>query len=412
LRKVPWHGKKPDMEHFDYVIAGAGVVGLTTALAVLRRAPSARLAVIEKEPSPGRHASGRNSGVLHCGLYYGSDTKKAKVCAAGGRLMAAFAAEHGIRLSRCGKVLVATDPAQAPVVDRLLANARVGGIRAERIDNQTLLALEPAAPPEAVAAIHCPDTAVIDIKAVMAALTDRLRDAGVRFFFQRRAAGPGPDGSLATTCGPIAAGFLFNCCGAYADVLAQAYGFARNYALVPFKGIYWKLSPAKAAQVRGNIYPVPDIAMPFLGVHLTRGISGDVYVGPTAIPALGRENYGLLAGARPLEAATILARLARLYLADVDHFRSLAHTELRKYAKSHFYHCARRLMPSLAINDLVPTTKAGIRPQLVNLAEGRLEMDYILEGDARSLHVLNAISPAFTGSFAFAEMIVEASGAM
>ncbi|KHK02640.1 FAD-dependent oxidoreductase [Desulfovibrio sp. TomC] len=398
------------MDHFDFVIAGAGIVGLTTALAVLRRAPTARLAVVEKEPAPGRHASGRNSGVLHCGLYYGSDTKKAQVCAVGGRRMAEFAAEHGIRLDRCGKVLAATDPAQLPVVERLLANARAGGIRAERIDNRTLLALEPAAPPEAVAAIHCPDTAVIDIQGVMATLAGRLRDAGVRFFFQRRVAGPGPDGAIATTTGPIAAGFLFNCCGAYADVLAKAYGFARAYALVPFKGIYWKLAPASAARVRGNIYPVPDIAMPFLGVHFTRGISGDVYVGPTAIPALGRENYGLLAGARPLEAAAILVRLARLYLADVDHFRNLAHTELRKYAKAHFHRCAQRLMPSLGIDDLVPTNKAGIRPQLVNLAEGRLEMDYILEGDARSLHVLNAISPAFTGSFAFAEMIVAASG--
>lgn len=400
------------MEHFDFVIAGAGVVGLTTALEVLRRAPAARLAVIEKEPAPGRHASGRNSGVLHCGLYYGSDTKKAQVCAAGGRIMAAFAAEHGIRLERNGKVLVATSPAQLPVVERLIANARDGGIRAERIDNRTLLALEPAAPPEAVAAIHCPDTAVIDVKAVMATLAARLSEAGARFFFQRRVAGPGPDGSIATTAGPIAAGFLFNCCGAYADVLAQAYGFARNYALVPFKGLYWKLAPAKAALVRGNIYPVPDIAMPFLGVHFTRGISGDVYVGPTAIPALGRENYGLFAGAHPAEAAAILLRLARLWLADTAGFRALALAELRKYAKPHFYRCARRLMPSLRMDDLLPTDKAGIRPQLVNLAERRLEMDYILEGDARSLHVLNAISPAFTGSFAFARMIVDTSGAV
>jgi L-2-hydroxyglutarate oxidase LhgO len=400
------------VEHFDFVIAGAGIVGLTTALAVLRRAPTARLAIIEKEPGPGRHASGRNSGVLHCGLYYGSDTKKARVCATGGRLMAEFAREHGIRLNRCGKVLVATDPAQSPVVERLLANARDGGIRAERIDNQTLLALEPAAPPEAVAAIHCPDTAVIDVQAVMATLAARLTEAGARFFYQRRVAGPGPDGAIATTAGPVAAGFLFNCAGAYADVLARAYGFAQNYALAPFKGLYWKLTPASAARIRGNIYPVPDIAMPFLGVHLTRSISGDVYVGPTAIPALGRENYGLLAGARPLEAAAILARLARLWLADTDHFRALAKTEIRKYGKGHFYQCAKRLMPSLGVDDLVPTTKAGIRPQLVNLAANRLEMDYILEGDARSLHVLNAISPAFTGSFAFAEMIVEASGAV
>lgn len=400
------------MHHFDFIIAGAGIVGLTTAYEILSRAPSARVAVVEKEDAPGRHASGRNSGVLHCGLYYGSDTLKAQVCAIGGRAMKDFADAHGIPWKNNGKVLVATDPDQLPAVERLMQNAADNAIRAERIDNQTLLELEPAAPPDAVAAIHCPDTSVIDAKAVLETLRRLLAERGVRFYFQRRVLGPAADGALQTTSGPIRGGFLFNCCGAYADVLAKACNFARQYELVPFKGIYWKLSPQKNHLVRGNIYPVPDPAMPFLGVHFTRGLSGEVYVGPTAIPALGRENYGLVSGAKWGEAATILARLARLYLADHNNFRLLAHTEIRKYSKQFFHQCAKRLFPGLEMDDLVPTTKAGIRPQLVSVAAKRLEMDYILEGDRNSLHVLNAISPAFTGSFAFARMIVDRSGAL
>ena len=398
------------MTSYDFIIAGAGIVGLTTAHELLRRSRSARIAVLEKEPEPGRHASGRNSGVLHCGLYYGSDTLKAKVCAAGGRAMKEFADAHGIAWANTGKVLVATDPSQLPAVDRLMRNAADNGIRAERIDNRTLREIEPAAPADAVAAIHCPDTSVIDVKAVLRTLHALLADRGVDFHFQRRLLGPERDGSFRTSSGRIRGGFLFNCGGAHADVLARSCGFAREFILVPFKGIYWKLSPRTNHMVRGNIYPVPDVSMPFLGRHFTRGMSGDVYVGPTAIPALGRENYGIISGARLGESLAILSRLGRLYLADRNNFRALAHAELRKYLKPYFHTCARRLFPGLGIDDLVPTPKSGIRPQLVNVATRELEMDYVFQGDRGSLHVLNAISPAFTSSFAFAEMIVDRSG--
>lgn len=400
------------MSTYDFIIAGAGIVGLTTAFEILQRAPASRVAIVEKEAHTGCHASGRNSGVLHCGLYYGSNTLKAKVCAVGGKSMKEFADAHNIPCFNTGKVLVATHSNQLPAVERLMRNAVENGIRAERIDNKTLLEIEPAAPSDAVAAIYCPDTSVIDVKAVLETLRARLADMGVSFHFQRRIDGPTPDGALRTTNGPIRGGFLFNCGGAYADVLAKAHGFAKNYCLVPFKGIYWKLSPEKNPLVRGNIYPVPDISMPFLGVHFTRGISGDVYVGPTAIPALGRENYGRVAGARLGESLTVLGRLGLLYLANQNNFRLLAHTELRKYSKTFFHQCATRLFPGLAIGDLVPTAKCGIRPQLVNVISKQLEMDYVFEGDKRSIHVLNAISPAFTSSFAFARMIVEQSEAL
>lgn len=395
---------------FDFVVIGAGIVGLTVASEIAKRHPKATLAVLEKESAPGMHASGRNSGVMHCGIYYGSDTLKAKVCAEGARRMVAYAEAEGIAVNRCGKVIIATTEAQLPTVDKLMGNARDNNISAERIDAQQLKEIEPFAAPSP-AAIYCPSTAVIDSAAILARIKNKLAQHGATFLFDCAFHSVKSKGCLQTNQGDIGYGFLINCAGAYADTVAKAYGLAREYALVPFKGIYWKLSQAANPKVRANIYPVPDVSMPFLGVHLTRVISGDVYVGPTAIPAFGRENYGLVQGINPAESAVIGYQLANMYLRNENNFRKLAHLEMGKYSKKNFLAAARALMPSLKAEDMVPTPKAGIRPQLVNTKTRKLEMDYILANTDDSLHVLNAISPAFTGSLAFAELIAEKIGA-
>jgi L-2-hydroxyglutarate oxidase len=393
---------------YDYLIVGAGIVGLTVAKELKERFPSARIGVLDKEPNAGMHASGRNSGVLHSGIYYSSDTLKAKLCAIGASRMIAFANEHGIQCSKSGKVIVATSEKELPTVERLLRNASDNGIRAWRIDEKELNEIEPHAA-RGPAAIYSPDTAVIDSRAVVSKLTALLEQQGVQFLWRHGFNKIGKSGEIITDQGKLSYGYLFNCAGAYADVVAKNFGLAEDYALVPFKGIYWKLRPEAEYLVRANIYPVPDIDLPFLGVHLTRVISGDVYVGPTAIPALGRENYGLIQGVRPLEAMEVGYRLGGMYLRNQHNFRRLAHLELSKYLKHNFLAAAQRLLPSIISEDMIPTPKAGIRPQLVNLREGKLEMDYILQHTDRSTHVLNAISPAFTSSFAFAEMIINSS---
>lgn len=395
---------------YDFVVVGAGIVGLTVARELKLRAPSSRVAVLDKEDIIGAHASGRNSGVLHCGIFYGSDTLKAKVCARGATRMFEFANEHGIPCLKSGKIILATSEQQLPTVDRLMRNARENGINARRINEQELRALEPAAAP-GPAAIYCPDTAVIDSVAVLKQLRSLLEQQGVVFLFGWQAKGPQASNDLETTQGALSYGFLFNCAGAHADTLARRFGLARDYALIPFKGIYWKLSPDANHLVRANIYPVPDVSLPFLGVHLTRVISGDVYVGPTAIPAMGRENYGKLQGIRVREALSIGRELAAMYLNNQNNFRLLVHTEMAKYSKHCFLTAARKLIPALQESNLVPTSKAGIRPQLVNVKTKKLEMDYVFERTESSVHVLNTISPAFTSSFAFAEMIVDQSRA-
>lgn len=393
---------------YDYLIVGAGIVGLAVAHELKTRFPSAKICVLDKESEPGLHASGRNSGVLHSGIYYSSDTLKAKVCATGAKRMMDFAHEYSIPFLKSGKVVIATAERDLPTVDRLLRNASENGIRAWRIDEKELREIEPYAA-KCAAAIYSPDTAVIDSRAVVNRLASLLEQRGVHFFWRCGVRNAGNFGEVVTDQGMLSYGYLFNCAGAYADAVARHFGLSTSYALIPFKGIYWKLRPEAKHLVRANIYPVPDISLPFLGVHLTRVISGDVYVGPTAIPALGRENYGLIQGIQPLEAMSIGYRLAGMYLGNRYHFRSMAHMELGKYRKCNFLAAAQRLLPSLTSEDMIPTRKSGIRPQLVNLREGKLEMDYIFEHTDHSTHVLNAISPAFTSSFAFAEVIVDSS---
>ena len=393
----------------DYLIVGGGIIGLTVARELRKRYPAASIALLEKEAALGKHASGRNSGVLHSGIYYDSNTLKAKVCADGARRMKAFAAEHGINCQHSGKVIVATSPQDLPVIERLLKNARENGIRAERLDEQGIRQIEPHAGVYQQG-IHCPDTAVIDNKAVLSKLRELLTVEKVEIFFNAPVISVEVAArKVNTPAGEFSYGYLFNCAGASADKVAKHYGLGLDYTLVPFKGIYFKLRPERAHLVRANIYPVPDINQPFLGVHLTRVASGEVYAGPTAIPALGRENYGILTGAQLGESLRVGFEVIRMYLANHQNFRKLVHTELGKYRKKNFFAAVHKLMPELTCDDLIPCDKVGIRPQLINVREKRLEMDYVIEKSPDSLHVLNAISPAFTSSLAFAEWIVNQS---
>ena len=385
----------------------AGIVGLTVIAELLKRQPGSSIAILEKEAQAGLHASGRNSGVLHSGIYYTNDTMKAQVCAEGGRRMIEFAREENIDISESGKVIVATSEEQLPTVEKLLSNAVSNKIPVERIDNKQLLEFEPYAAPDSLEAIYCPTTAVIDSKAIVKRLQEKLEAQGVIFLFNTEVLSYIRQGEIETSRGSLQYGFLYNCAGAHSDKVAKLFGMAADYELIPFKGIYWKLSEQANHKVKGNIYPVPDISMPFLGVHLTRVINGDVYVGPTAIPAFGRENYGFISGIKPAEAIDITIKLASMYLRNKNNFRKMTRMEMSKYWKANFLSAGRKLIPSLESDNMVPTSKAGIRPQLVNINTGELEMDYIFESTPDSLHILNAISPAFTSSFAFAEKIVD-----
>lgn len=400
-------GKVLIQEISDYLIVGAGIVGLTIAREIASREPKAKIRILEKEPRLGMHASGRNSGVLHTGIYYPPGTLKAQLCKVGADSMFAYAREYDIPVRRDGKVIVATSEENAKGLEKLMANAEANGIRANRVNTDEIRRIEPHARAE-FGGIYCQDTAVIDSPRVLETLRMQLMQNGVQIDTDQAVTSINEEQRLVKTQNRIYNyGLLINAAGAYADSVARLAGMAQHYRLVPFKGLYYKLAPEKAGLVKASIYPVPNPSLPFLGIHFTRAIGNEVYIGPSAIPALGRENYGLLKGAKPFEALGIGMQLARLYAANTQNFRNLVHNEIPHYRKASFLADARQLVDRLEPEWVKPTPKVGIRPQLVNTREGRLEMDFVVERGKHSVHVLNAISPAFTSSFAFAKLVVE-----
>ncbi len=387
----------------DVLVVGGGIVGLTLARELLR-AGRGEVVVLEREPELGKHASGRNSGVLHAGIYYAPDSAKARTCLAGNELMRAYCEEQGLPLLDAGKVIVARTEAELPVLEELHRRATANGARVRFVDEKELADVEPMARTTGKA-LHSLDTAVVDPKAVLRSLRAGLEAAGARIAtgcrFLRLAA---PD-VAETTLGRIRFRRVVNAAGAWCDEVARAFAVGGQYRLIPFKGIYRKLRAGASYPVNGNIYPVPDVRNPFLGVHFTRSVHGDVYVGPTAIPALGRANYGLLRGAGG-EAFRILAEDAALFVSNPK-FRAVALTEPRKYLPAFFHRDAARLVKRYDPSLFVAAEKVGIRPQLVDWRTKELVMDFLVEAKDASVHVLNPVSPAFTSSMELARRIVQ-----
>ena len=391
-------------ERADVVIVGGGIVGLAIARELASRGARDVL-VLEKEEGLGRHASGRNSGVLHAGIYYAPDSRKARTCLAGNMAMRAYCKEKGLPLLECGKVVVAREESELPVLDELFRRATANGARVEMLDEKGLAGVEPSARTVG-RALWSRMTAVVDPKAVLASLlTDLTAGGRVRIRTGVEVLGAGGKGEIRTTAGEVGFGRLVNAAGAHCDRVARFFGVGEHYRLIPFKGIYRKLRPGARLTVNGNIYPVPDPRNPFLGVHFTRSVHGDVYLGPTAIPAFGRENYGILAGV-DRDAPRIAFEDAVLFFRNAG-FRSVALSEPRKYVPAYLHRDAARLVRGFDPAEVEPADKVGIRPQLVDWRTKQLLMDFIVERAGDTLHVLNPISPAFTSSMELARQIVE-----
>ncbi|HLC05301.1 MAG TPA: L-2-hydroxyglutarate oxidase [Anaerolineales bacterium] len=392
----------PEVSHCAILIVGGGITGLTLAREFVRRNVGPIL-VLEKEAEIGAHASGRNSGVLHAGIYYTPDTLKARFCIEGNHLMKAFCRDKGLTLHETGKVIVTRKPEEESALHELKRRAEASGAAAEIIDDTRLKRIEPYARTSRWA-LYSPETAVIQPREVLQALAEELEASG-KVHLRRGSAFLGIEEERAarTSLGLVRFDFLVNAAGAYADRLAHAFGLGREYAILPFKGTYKSLRADRSFLVQGNIYPVPDLRNPFLGVHFTRSAEGTVYVGPTAIPAFGRENYRRLEGVGA-ETARILFRQASLFVGNAG-FRSAALTEPKRYLTRFVYSEARQLIPSLRVGDLQNAPKVGIRAQLVHAPSRTLVMDFVILRGADSLHILNTVSPAFTSSMAFARHI-------
>jgi L-2-hydroxyglutarate oxidase len=389
----------------DFLVVGAGIIGLSIARE-LRRRQDARVIVIEKELLPGQHASGRNSGVLHAGVYYKAGTLKARLCVEGNRRMRDYCVSKRIPLNESGKVIVARGENELPALQELYARSQANGVRSELVDDQALREIEPCAK-TIDRALYVKDTAVVNPQRVMEAVVEDARREGVTM--QMGCAWQAHEGKelVRTSEGRIAYGHLVNCAGLFADRIAWAYEAGLQYRILPFRGHFYRLRPESKVKVRGNIYPVPDLRNPFLGVHFTRGPEGDVTIGPSALPLLGREQYRGLRGITLQDGIAMATYLFRLFTRNQDHFRSIAWRELSKMSKSGFFREAWRLAVGFEVADLQAGKEPGIRAQLVQTSTAELLNDFVVETGANSTHVLNAVSPAFTSSFPFAEHVVD-----
>ncbi|AGS70463.1 L-2-hydroxyglutarate oxidase [Streptomyces collinus] len=376
----------------DVLVVGGGIVGLSTAYAITRAAPGTRVTVLEKEPGPARHQTGRNSGVIHSGIYYRPGSLKARYAVRGAAEMVKFCAEYGIAHAVTGKLIVATGRDELPRLHALVQRGRENGIPVRELGAAQIGEYEPEV--RGLAAIHVGTTGVCDFVGVARQLA-RASGAEIRYGARIVRVDRRPERGVAvlTAGGEVVRGrVLVNCAGLYCDEVARLAGDEPGVRIVPFRGEYYEL--ARPELVRGLVYPVPDPAFPFLGVHLTRGIDGGVHVGPNAVPALAREGYGW-GVVRPRELAGTVAWPGSWVIAR-RHWRYGAGELRRSVSKGAFLQAVRRLLPAVEETDLV-RAPAGVRAQAV-LRDGTLVDDFLIREGARTVHVLNAPSPAATAS--------------
>jgi (S)-2-hydroxyglutarate dehydrogenase len=387
----------------DAVVLGGGIVGLATALAVLAARPSASVLVLEKEPKLAAHQTGRNSGVIHSGLYYKPGSLKASMCARGRSLLERFCAEHGVAFERCGKVVVATREEEIPRLDELERRGHANGLSGvRRISRDELREHEPHT--AGVAALFVPETGIVDYREVSEAYAREIlrRGGDVRLGARATAIERRRDRVIvSSTAGDVEARVLIACSGLGSDRVARMAGVAIDVAIVPFRGEYWMLAPERTSLVKHLIYPVPDPAFPFLGVHFTRRIGGGIEAGPNAVLAFAREGYTRTAfrAKDAFDTATWPGfwRMAR------KHWRAAIKEQVRSLSRSAFARACAALVPEITEKDLTPGG-AGVRAQAV-ARNGALVDDFSIAEAERMVHVLNAPSPAATASLAIGEEI-------
>jgi L-2-hydroxyglutarate oxidase LhgO len=390
-------------ERSDVAIVGGGIVALATARALIERVPRARIVILEKESRLAQHQTGHNSGVIHSGIYYKPGSHKARLCVEGARLMVEFCAAHGIRVDRCGKVIVATRQEEVPRLQTLYERGIANGVAGVTlIDTARVRELEPHA--VAVRAIHSPNTAIVDFKEVAAAMARDLAAHGVGLETGAKVTAITRTSEglvLGTPRGEWRAGGLVNCAGLYSDAVARLAGAAPGLRIIPFRGEYYFLRPERRDLVRGLIYPVPDPEFPFLGVHFTKTIHGDVEAGPNAVLAFAREGYRF----GRLHAAELFGTLAYggFWAMARRYWRTGAYEMYRSLSKAAFVRALQRLVPALRADD-VSRGGAGVRAQAVT-PDGALVDDFRIVDSPGAIHVLNAPSPAATASLAIGRHI-------
>jgi L-2-hydroxyglutarate oxidase len=380
---------------YDYAVVGGGIVGISTAWSLLQSEPGCKVVVLDKEDDVARHQTGRNSGVIHAGVYYAPGSLKARLCKEGAAATKAFCAAHDIPMEHCGKLIVATSELELSRLDDLEKRTQTNSIAYERLDACELRRREPNI--EGMGAMLIPSTSIVNYGQITRSLANLVRSAGGHIRLGVEVRGLREENNaveLATHQGLVRARRMVNCAGLFADRLARWCGVGGDFRIVPFRGEYYRLGPDRNAIVRHLIYPVPDPGLPFLGVHLTRMIDGSVTVGPNAVLSLKREGYSRFAFNLRDAMQTLLFpgfwRVARANL------RSGSSELANSLIKRRYLALCRKYCPDLGLSDFHPHAP-GVRAQAV-MRDGTLVHDFLIRRTARTIHVCNAPSPAATSA--------------
>jgi L-2-hydroxyglutarate oxidase len=385
------------------LIVGAGVIGLSVARALLEQHPNLGIYIVDKEDSVGKHASGRNSGVIHAGFYYSPESLKAKFCREGNESLKQLCEEHKIPIKEVGKVVVARTTAEVSHLESLFQRGIANGVNLSLLPASELIRYEPLAR-TLESFIWSPTTAVSNPQLVLAALLNSVKSLGANVLLGARLTFR-QDSTLVSINGEnIKFKHIINTAGSQADRIAHDFGFGKDLSMIPFMGIYRAVNHAQLP-LSTLVYPVPDPMNPFLGVHLTSTVNGKVKIGPTAIPLFNREQYRFSEGWSAKDFGTSASGLLAMLRGDKHNLPKLALTELPKIFLKRLIKDAATLVPDVVHIKGWQRLSPGIRSQLINLKSGSLLSDFVIEGDEHSTHVLNAVSPGWTAAIPFGRYI-------
>ncbi len=389
---------------YDYIIIGAGIIGLNIAKNLKQRFQDSKILVIEKEEEVAMHSSGRNSGVLHAGFYYTANSLKAKFTKEGNQALKDFCKERNLSVNPCQKVVVAQNSKEVEGLEELKRRGDINGVELKWLDEKQLDELYSNVK-TFKKALLCPSTATVNPKEVTKEFAKVIQEQGVKLILDCKYESS-KGNKIKTSKGEFEAKKIINCAGLYADKIANDFGFSKNFVIIPFKGIYLK-DKNNQASLKTNIYPVPNLDNPFLGVHFTLTVDNEAKIGPTAIPAFWRENYKGFSNFNLKEFFQIIYYEAKLFLTNAFGFRRLAYSEVKKYYSTYLKSLAKGLTKNMDDTKFDSWSTPGIRAQLLNKKTLELVQDFVVESDNNSVHVLNAVSPAFTSSIPFANWVVE-----
>ena len=389
----------------DFLVIGGGIIGISIARELKSRNPGSSICILEKEDQCGIHASGRNSGVLHAGFYYTADSLKARFTKEGNQRLTEYCELRHLAIKKCGKLVVTQNESELVWLDELLIRAKNNGVLLELITAEESRAIEPRAKTYQKA-LFSPTTASINpIELVKSLLSDAIQE-GVQLKTNTQYIHRVDKRSVKTSNGLFEANYIINAAGLYADKIGRDFGFSKDHRILPFKGLYL-YSNESLGTLKTHIYPVPDLKNPFLGVHLTITSDNKIKIGPTAIPAFWREQYQGWENFNIPELTEIILRQAGLFWSSNFDFKTLAFRELKKYSKPLLVELAAKLARGVEKKYYRHWGKPGIRAQLLNIRKKELEMDFVIEGDGQSMHILNAVSPGLTCALPFADYVCD-----